>query len=348
MTKYFQQIGASALLIGSALLAWPQGLMNGVTIDPSTDGQDRAGFHTKWDAAEDRFILFRDTNAPERPAVRLFSQNGDSSVAFYPLRDFPAAQFLNIRDAAATPEGGIVIAGLMGYGPYKVRGVPLKSLFLTYDSSGHLTKVWNVAPYDPSLIAVDSTDDVFALGEKDRTAAYPLLVKYSPDGKVLSKLLYTSLLPKGTDIQGASRNGESELFIKQDKLFVWLAPTEELFRYSLNGDLESRISLGSYLQRLTTGSGSWRLRIENLAVLAGNDMMLQVQFWPPKSPPPPGSVTYGFVRVSADGSSGTLLATPSNSFAHRFLGTSADDKLVFLELQPDKSGILKAYSTGKM
>src|SRR5207253_8543926 len=140
----------------------------------------------------------------------------------------------------------IVVSATLGYGPRNTHPIPIKSLLLTYDATGMLRKVWDVNPYLDHHLAADRTGNVFALGEKGGAAAgdYPLLVKYSPTGEVLAETLSTGLFTKKEAVvTSGSPDGESKLFIKNDHLFAWIAPTQELFTFSLDGTLLSRRSL---------------------------------------------------------------------------------------------------------
>lgn len=343
MTKHLKEALMLALCVGVASFAVPQGIFEGVRIDPSADGKDVSGFHTKWDSAQDRFVIFRDARNSSLPAARVFSKDAGQSIGLYPLRDFPGTQFLDVWDAAVTPGGGAVIAGILGYGVPGVKGIPLKSMLLTYDNAGALKKVWNVEPYHDHLIAVDRDGNIFALGDANEPEPYPMLVKYSPDGKVLAQFLSTSLFTKGAEeIQSGSRNGESEMFIVGDKLFLWLAPTEEVLQYSLDGKLESRIRLNPTLKRLADQTISSRISVRHLTVLENKDFLLDVNFWPLKSAPPI-PVSPGLVRISADGDAATILPEPASA-ARRLLGTESGHRIVFLEMEPGgKSGILKSY-----
>src|SRR5262249_23612778 len=157
------------------------------------------------------------------PAARVFRTDG-TSTAVYPLKDLPEVRYIDIWSASAAPNGGIVIAGILGYAGREAKPVPVKSVILTYDGSGTLKKMWDVAPYHHHHLAVDHQGNVFAIGDRDDVeGAYPLLTKYSNEGKVVVQALPSSLFSLGdVEIGSGSPNGESQIFVKGDQLYVWL------------------------------------------------------------------------------------------------------------------------------
>lgn len=313
----------------------------GFRVETTSDGRGDTGYSTKWDSAQDRLILYRDTSGSAVPAARVFGKDG-ASVPVYPLRDLTDSWYVDIWSAAATPEGGIVLSAVVGYAPRGGRPVPVKPFLLTYDGAGRLRKAWEVKPYHHHLVAVDREGNVFALGDRDDLAGpYPLLVKYSPDGQVLREFLSSGLFPEGDNvIASGSPNGESQLFARGDELFLWLARSQEFLRFSLAGDLLSRTSLGQALGRVATETGSGRTQVLSVATTHSGEIIAQVTLWPNLKG---GAVKFGMLRVPADGSQATLMQPIASVLAPgRFLGTTAEGKLVFLE-QQGKAGVITEY-----
>jgi hypothetical protein len=319
------------LLLAVVVLSYqPHCMSQGFRVDPfGLDGQ--GGYWTKWDSVQDKLILYRNTTDSAVPGARVFAKDG-ASVPIYPMRDLPASRFVDIWNAAATPDGGIVLSAIVGYTPRTVKPAQLKSLLLTYSGDGKLKKVWNVEPYHHLFLAADRDGNVFALGSGNLDEPYPLLVKYSPAGEVLRETFSSSLFPQGEKvIEAGSPNGDSGMFIRGATLFVWLSDPQELLRFSLSGDLLSRTYLAQTLNRLAAETGSDRVTVKLLTAAREGETVAQVQLWPKPNGDPVRSV---MVRLSANGSKSTLVPIAPNPVW--FLGSNEEGKLVFL--QPERDG----------
>src|SRR5438270_3373716 len=187
-------------------------------LNATADGKGDSGYRTQWDSTHNRLLQFRDTSMPDLPSARIFGDSG-TSVPIFILHDFQEARFSDIWAAAATPEGGIVLSVILGFGdrpnprdpsrPFP----PLKSLLLTYGPDGALKKVWNVVPYQHQALAVDRSGNVFGLGTRDAgPEGFPMLIKYSPSGTVLGEYVPSKMFAKGANaLDGNSLNGSPAL-----------------------------------------------------------------------------------------------------------------------------------------
>jgi hypothetical protein len=309
-------------------------------IDFGSDPMGSTGYTVKWDSANDRLVLLRDVDVSAAPAARTLSWDG-TEIATYPLKDLPEALSVTTWAAAAAPNGGMVLAIIANYGPAGAKRPVARSLLLTYDSRGELTKVWNVNPYHYHQLAVDQEGNVFGFGDRMDAASglnYPLIVKYSPSGSVEAEFLPSGLFPSGDEVvSSGSSHGESQLFVRDQELFLWLAPSEELLRFSLNGSLKSRVFLHAALTSVAGGMGGSRTRVECLGI-SGAEILAQVQVWPKAGV---GGVTFGMVKISPDGSQANALGPFSDApVPGRFLGTTAAGKTVFLD---ERLGIIRQY-----
>jgi hypothetical protein len=286
------------------------------------------GFLERWDSVQNRLILYRDSQNADEPGVLLI-KNGGSVVPIYPMRDLPNSLGLVIWNVAGTPGGGVAIAAVARYSPQNVKPVALKSFLLAYDDGGTLRKLWDLSPCEPHYLAVDAAGEIFGLGYRATKATnYPLLVKYSPDGEVLGEFLPAKLFPQGDNVVlSASPTGESDMFIQQDTLFVWLAPQQELLRLSLSGELQARVSLSDALKRVREEANTEIIKVKKLGIDASGQVVIQAVSWDKTNLK---QAKFGFIRVSADGGQAKLTApftsspTPGN-----FLGVSTEGKLVF-------------------
>jgi hypothetical protein len=278
-----------------------------------------------WDSVEDRLILYRNSSNSSEPALLLVDKSG-GTIPVNPLKDLPNAQAVTIWAVAGTPDGGAVISLVARYGPLNVKQVPKKPFLLTYDANGSLRKLWEMYPCEPHYLAVDKSGNIFGLGYRDTDqTAYPLLVKYSPDGEVLGEFLSTKLFSRGEKVVVAgSSTGESRMFIQRDELYIWLAPQQELLRLSLQGDLLSRILLSNALQQVKTEANTSTMRVWGLGVDTSKQIVMQFVAYDE------AKARYGFARISPDGTQAKLVTPFADGILPgRFLGTNSEGKLVF-------------------
>jgi hypothetical protein len=300
-----------------------------ILFDTSTEPLGSGGYQVKWQPDVQRLIAYRDVGSPDLPAIRVLSNTG-SNLPISPLKDFPGSAYIDIWDAAGAPNGDIVIAAIIGYGPRHSPTTPLKSMLLTYDQGGTLTKAWNVKPYHYHRVAVDSSGDIFALGDGG-VGDYPLLVKYGASGQVLGGFLSSSSFSTSDAVVNLnSPNGEPELFIRNGRLHVWIAATRQLFVFSLDGVQLSAIPLSAAVQSITDLSGYPQLRFLGIDVDSNEEITCQFVLRPLA-----GSQlhpTVALAHLASNGSFGGWIEPASLGDVHRFVGfDTRGDKPVFLE-----------------
>lgn len=313
-------------VVAAVLLCSIFGLAQQILLPPAE--KIGGAYFTKW--AEGRVILYRDVSDSGLPAVRVFSSNG-TNIAIFPMKDVQGVQYVDIWDVSGGPHGETVIAAILGYGPRKTKP-SLKSVLMTYDAGGRLTKLWDVRPYHYHDVAVAPDGSVFGLGEGDTTSGdYPLLIKYSAGGKVLGGYLPSSSFAAGDAvINSGSPNGESQMFFDGQQLYVWIAPTRDLFHFDPDGRTQSHISLTSAYQRIEADNDGARLQLLTLGVGPGNELVAQARLWPRDQTEP---TSMGMVHLSTDGSSGSFVGFPHGDVPEHFLGTTNDQRMVFLEVK---------------
>jgi hypothetical protein len=296
-----------------------------VQIDKLAD--EHGGYFMKWDTVQERLIAYRSVTDAAASAALLYGGDGHN-LPVYPLRDIAGSAVFNAFSAAATPEGGIVLGGFVEYGPPPRSHFDVRSVLLTYGPAGNLEKVWNVYPYEFDLLVVDGQGNVYGLGNADLEEPYSLIVKYSPEGRVLGQFLPTSLYTMGDHIlsPGGGDKGVNQLFIQDNVLFVWFARTAELLRFSLSGELLSRVSFSHSLGELAAASGNDRIVVRALAGDDAGQITAQVVVWNTQAVKTAKSL---LVQLPPDGSSATPLPIAGDRI--QFLGRSSAGKLVFYE-----------------
>lgn len=309
------------------VLSSPSACAQKIIFDASKEAKADSAYHPVWDPLGRRLISYRNASDPAVPAVQVSTTDG-KKVSFYPVRDL-GASYIDIWDATGSPDGGVVIAAILGYGSRNTRPVPVKSLILTYDSIGTLRSVWDVRPYHHHHVAADSAGNVYAVGHTDlNTEDYPLLIKYSSSGQVVGEYLSSrSFSDRDKVVLSGSSNGENHIFVKNDQVFVWIAGTQELFAFTPNGTLVSRTPLSSALTNMATMTGSARVNVFELRADSAQGVVAQVQLWPKD-----GSLArVAVAHISTTGSFENWVEPVSAGVPHRFLGLTQDDKPVFLE-----------------
>ncbi len=325
---------AIALVIGLLILHVSSARSQRIEFDMRAQSEDKdGGYWAGWEPVQGRLVFRRDIADSSLPAVKVLDASG-KTLALYPLRDFPGAGYIDIWDAKGTPDGDVIISAILGYGPRKKGPIPLKSLLLTYDSTGTLRKVWDVDPYHHHLVAVDSQGNVFAFGDaRDSSHSYPLLIKYSPQGDVVKKFLPANQF---SSKDAVVRGGEPRMFIKGDKLFLYVAATQELFTFSLAGVLQSRTSLGAAFQRIVDSNGGGSIRAFEFGADSHGNIVAEVQIYPKDSGKPR---TLVLAKFAPDGSLQGLLSRPAGSISGEFLGLTAADQPIYLE-QSEKGSLI--------
>ena len=322
----------------SLLLFVSSGFSQGFSINFEPDGH--GGYFWVWDPLQDRLTAYRDVDQPGIPALRLFSRDGTASAVIAPLVDFPEARAFNVWGVAAAPDGGVIVAATVDYGNHIA-----KSLLLSYDSSGKLKKLWDVDPYHQHRVVADREGNIFAFGERHDTPDnnYPLLVKYSPSAKVLSEFLPATSFSMGEEVVSTTgATGEHAMFINDEELVLFLAPTRELLRFTLAGEVRARVSLDPALGQIAAAYNSGRVEILALGSQKDGTFIAEVRLWPKSGTDQP--IRFGMIKFSPDGSTAGLLEPPAVSLPQgNFLGTTNSGKLVFLENRGPGHLLLQRY-----
>jgi hypothetical protein len=114
-------------------------------------------------------------------------------------------------------------------------------------------------------------------------------------------------------------------------LILWIPSSREVFRFSLNGELQRKIAVGHELDQLAIKNGFTSATIAGLALAESGELVVQVVLWQSSTS------TQGAVRaiatIPADTQGAKLVGSPESFGISRkqFLGVADDGRPVMLE-----------------
>jgi hypothetical protein len=215
----------------------------------------------KWDDANHRVLSYQSQTATDPVGVQITSIDGtEQTVQVNVLKDFPGAVGAILVDIAPGLNRSVVVACRLKY-PKHNNAPALKELILTYDFAGKLTKVWDVAPYEPSVISTDEGGNVYAFAVRfdvfGKTSGpdYGTLVEYSSDGKIVKEMLPSSLFPLDVDPAAYSgQTGPPFMRVSRDRIYVYAAMLSEVFVLDKSGAILKRYTTKSPIRELAAGN----------------------------------------------------------------------------------------------
>jgi hypothetical protein len=286
-------------------------------------------FLFKWDVTQSVLGFYRDVKT-SIPAIETYSETGTPSPPISPLADFPKDEELYVWDIAATPEAGTAISAM-----FKERGTrKLWYRLLFYDGTGTLAKVWNMYPYEHDRIVVDSDGNVYAFGDRvDITSPkgnpdYPVLIKYSPDGKISKELLQRSDFPLDKEFVHTGGDSDPFLYLAQDTLVLYVSGTGDLFSFDLDGKLQRRTNLYPVLSKITSEIGASESEVMALVGSDRRGFIAQIRSYIKK--PTGGSFSFSLVKITSDGSSWARIGPTTNDPQPGVLLGSGRTAMMFL------------------
>ncbi len=296
-------------------------------------------FFCKWDTVQQVLLCIRDADGTEDVGAEVYDSTGHELFRVYPLRDFPGAESLSIWDATATPDG-VAIAGVLILSEKNGRQVTL-----TYGKQGQLLKLWNVAPYHQHLIASDATGNIYAFGDRvdigngAKAPDYPLIEKYTPDGKVNAEFLFRKTF--NTDVTDAIPNaGMNKMQIIGGQLVLLLTSAKQVLWFNSNGTQDRQVSLEKVLNDVSVAYSGSPVEVMGFAVLGSGGYVVELRVLPKDAAKAPPVL---LVRVSNDGTSFELITSARTQAEVGYLeGETNTGKLVFLKGSGDNETLLFA------
>jgi hypothetical protein len=285
-------------------------------------------FFCKWDRVQQELLCLNDPESERSVGVEAYDSSGQELFRVYPLKDFPEARRLYIFDAAATPEG-VAIAGVLELSKKNVR-----HLTLVYGRQGQLLKLWNVAPYHQDRITSDAMGNVYAFGERidvgdgPKAADYPLIEKYSADGKVQAGFLQRKTFDANVT-HSSPDSGLNRMQMVGGELVLLLTPVKQVLWFNSDGAQERRVSLEKVFKDISAAYGGSPLETMGFVVLANGGYLVELRVQPKE---PVKYVPTLLVRISNDGQSFELITTKRTQAELGYLeGLTDTGKFIFLK-----------------
>ena len=207
----------------------------------------------RWDDANRRILSYRSQTSGAEYAVQITSIDPrEHAVKINVLKEFPGASQAVLVGVAPSVDQSVVVACRIAYPKHSQAGA-LKELILTYDSTGKLIKVWDVAPYEPRAISSDESGNLYSLGirfDANPPADYGMLVEYGPDGKVVREMLPASLFPAGVDPTESTDIGPRSISVSGGRIYVYAAALDEVLVLDRSGNILNRFRVRSFFRDL--------------------------------------------------------------------------------------------------
>jgi hypothetical protein len=208
----------------------------------------------RWDEANHRVLSYQTQTSAGQVAVQITSiDRSEPTVKINVLKDFPGAVKAVVVGVTPGADRSIAVACRVLY-PQRARASGLKELILTYDPAGKLIKIWDVAPYEPRALSSDERGNVYSLGirfDAHPPADYPMLVEYTPDGKIAREMLAASSFPAGVDpTEWSTETGSPSLKVFQDRVYLYAAGSGDAFVLDRSGNILSRYAVRRFFRDL--------------------------------------------------------------------------------------------------
>lgn len=284
-------------------------------------------FFCKWDTVQQVLLCVNGVHDELSVGIEGYDSNGNELFKVYPLKDFPGAKHLSIWDVAATPDG-VAIAGVLTLAEKTVR-----QLTLVYGRQGQLLKVWNIAPYHQHLIAADAVGNIYGYGDRidigsgPKEPDYPLIEKYSSDGKIMAEFLPRKTFSTDTtDI--TPKTGLNRMQIVGGELVVLLTSVRQVLWFNSGGSQERQVSLETALNDVSKAYDGSDVEIMGFAVLGTGGYLTELRIHPKG---PSESLPTLLVRISNDGRSFAVISVKQSQAEMGYLeGVTSSGKAVFL------------------
>ena len=323
------------------LLAAPIGLAQELSKSGGAGVQIPMNAFVRWDEAMNEFVAFRNTSSSPEYSLEIYDATGNKRTVDI-LKDFPQAMGATIVNVAFGPNGEILVVCRLR----SSNSLLLKQLILTYSPSLTLEKVWDVAPYDPTAIAVDQQGNVYSLGttytEKNPSESYPMLIEYDPNGHIKNEFLPRSTFSSVDDpVSNSKKMGFVAMKATDSRIFIYLPVAKAMLTLDTSGKILKQFEVSDTFQRLTYEKGYAKFDVHEDYISAQGKLWLGLML---RNPPPSTQSSPNFisliVEVDADGQA-TVHHAEEGTFSMRLAGLNSLNEPLVLDVISPAVGVPK-------
>jgi len=228
----------------------------------------------RWDSTHGVAFVGTGIAYPTHAPLRSYSESGvkrgpDINI----FRDFHDVDHVLIDDVAAGPEGATVLTGILNFGKH------LRHVVLWYTSDGKLKTVIDTEPYYGAAVTVDDAGTIYLLANRidiaDGKAAYPLLLAYDSEGRLLSKGLSSSSLKRGyRSINDAADHSAAVLAIVENHLAFYAPESRELITCTFAGSVMTRADVSGLLTKFGNDDNAVTVMVQSVS-FSGKNALVQ-------------------------------------------------------------------------
>jgi hypothetical protein len=222
---------------------------------PSESVQIPMNSFLRWNDAMNEVVLFRDQHSRSEIPLEIYNMTTGAKRSIDILKDFPQSSQVIISNVAVGSDGTIVVVCRL-----QSSGAPLKDLILSYGPSLTLDKIWDVAPYEPSAVAIDEQGNVYSVGTRydDKTAgqSYPILVVYDSEGHVKKEMLARSSFPSTADpVRDTHQMGFVTIRVTDTRIFLYLPSEHDVLTLDKDGKILKQVDVYEVYHHLISEKG---------------------------------------------------------------------------------------------
>ena len=295
----------------------------------------------RWNEAMNEVVLYRDQDSTSEIALEIYDTTTGAERTINILKDFPQSSAVIIANVAVGADGRIVVVCRL----QSSSGGLLKDLILSYGPSLTLDKVWDVAPYEPSAVAVDEQGNVYSVGtrydEKSAGQSYPILVMYGSEGRVRKEMLPRSTFPSEIDpVRDIQQMGFVTIRVTDTRIFLYLPSVHDVLTLDKDGKILKQVDAYEIYQRLAREKGYTDFFARDDYFSSHGDLWSGLILRPPSaSSEKTGVYTSVIVQLTKAGQA-EVQNEEEDHFSLRLAGVMPSNEPVILHIDAPGSGVL--------
>ena len=223
---------------------------------------------SRWDGGNGVVFFGLGFRKPEFGPIRGYAKGQQRGSDIDLFSDFPGLDHAVVDDITGGPNESTYIVALLNFGQRQMRQV-----IFAYDRAGKLTRVLDTAPHFPMAITVDEDGALYVLGSRigsngvGKEPAYPLIVKYTAEGKVSAEFLPSNTFKDGAEAIDHVDLINASLVKRGDRLFIYAPAGREILVCDLDGKILRRTNLNETFAKWMKADGTNTIRITSVGFM---------------------------------------------------------------------------------